>query len=81
MKNLIEAAADAGNIKTLLSAFKSASLIDRLRSPGQYTNCAPTDVAFNRLPAGSLDVLFKDARTLTPFLCSHIMAGAKAANA
>jgi uncharacterized surface protein with fasciclin (FAS1) repeats len=81
MKNLIEAAADAGNFKTLLSAFKSASLIDRLRSPGQYTNCAPTDVAFNRLPAGSLDVLFKNARTLTPFLSSHIMAGAKAANA
>jgi len=81
MKSLIEEAADAGNFKSLLSAFKSASLIDMLRSPGQYTNCAPTDAAFKRLPAGSLDALFKDARTLKPFLCNHIMAGAKAANA
>jgi len=81
MKSLIEAAVDAANIKSLRSAFKSASLIDMLRSPGQYTNCAPTDVTFKRLPAGSLDALFKGARTLTPFLCSSNMAGAKAANA
>ena len=81
MKNLIEAAVDAANIKSLRSAFKSASLIDMLRSPGQYTHCAPTDVAFKRLPAGSLDALFKDARTLTPFLCNANMAGANAANA
>ena len=80
MKNLIEAAIDAGNFKALLSAFKSASLIDMLRSPGQYTICAPTDAAFERLPAGSLDALFKDTRTLKPFLCNHMMAGVKAAN-
>ena len=80
MKNLIEAAIEAGNFKTLLSAFKSASLIDMLRSPGQYTLFAPTDSAFKRLPAGSLDALFKNARTLKPFLCNHMMAGVKAAN-
>ena len=70
----------AGNFKTLLSAFKAASLIDMLRSPGQYTIFAPTDAAFKRLPAGSLDALFKDARTLKPFLCNHMMRGRKAAN-
>ncbi|HEU5136043.1 MAG TPA: fasciclin domain-containing protein [Steroidobacteraceae bacterium] len=80
MKNLIEAAVDAGNFKTLLSAFRSASLIDMLRSPGQYTIFAPTDAAFKRLPAGSLDALFKDARSLKPFLCNHMMTGVKAAN-
>ena len=80
MKNLIEAATDVGNFKTLLSAFKAASLIDMLRSPGQYTIFAPTDAAFKRLPAGSLDALFKDARTLKPFLCNHMMVGVKAAN-
>ena len=80
MKNLIDAAVDAGNFKTLLSAFKSASLIDMLRSPGQSTIFAPTDAAFKRLPAGSLDALFKDARTLRPFLCNHMMGGFKAAN-
>ena len=80
MKNIIDAAAQAGNFKILLSAFKAASLIDMLRSPGQYTVFAPTDEAFKRLPAGSLDALFKDSRTLKPFLCNHIMRGAKAAN-
>src|SRR6187399_3441815 len=80
MKNLIEAAVEAGNFKMLLSAFKSASLIDMLRSPGQYTVFAPTDAAFKRLPAGSLDALFKDSRSLKPFLLNHMMRGVKAAN-
>jgi uncharacterized surface protein with fasciclin (FAS1) repeats len=80
MKNLIDAAAQAGNFTTLLSAFKAASLIDMLRSPGQYTVFAPTDSAFKRLPAGSLEALFKDTRTLRPFLCNHILRGVKAAN-
>jgi len=81
MKNLIDAATDAGNLKKLLSAFNSASLIDMLRSPGKDTIHAPTDASFKRLPAGSLDALFKDARTLKPFLSYHMMVGVKAANA
>ena len=80
MKNLIEAAIETGNFNTLLSAFKSASLIDMLRSPGKHTIHAPTDAAFNRLPAGSHDALFKSTRTLEPFLCNHMMAGVEAAN-
>ena len=75
MKNIIDVATQAGNFKILLSAFKAASLIDMLRSPGQYTVFAPTDEAFKRLPAGSLDALFKDSRTLRPFLRNHIMRG------
>ena len=67
-------------IRTLLSAFKSASLIDGLRSPGQYEICAPTDAAFKRMPAGSLEVLFKNARTLRPVLFKHTMPGTLAAN-
>lgn len=80
MKNIIDAATEVGNFHILLSAFKSASLIDMLRSPGQYTVFAPTDAAFRRLPAGSLDALFKDSRSLRPFLCNHMMRGVKAAN-
>ena len=80
MKNIIDAAGQTGNFHILLSAFKAAALIDTLRSPGQYTVFAPTDAAFKRLPAGSLDALFKDSRTLKPFLCNHMMNGAKAAN-
>src|SRR4030095_16515278 len=80
MKNLIDAAIEVGNFHILLSAFKSAALIDMLRSPGQYTIFAPTDAAFRRMPAGTLDAMFKDSRTLRPFLCNHIMRGVKAAN-
>jgi uncharacterized surface protein with fasciclin (FAS1) repeats len=81
MKNLIDAAADAGNLKKLLSAIKSASLIDMMRSPGQHTLHAQTDATFHRLSAGSLDALFKDARTLRPFLHIGMMPGIAAANA
>ena len=80
MKNIIDVATQAANFKILLSAIKAASLIDMLRSPGQYTVFAPTDEAFRRLPAGALDAMFKDSGTLRPFLRSHIMATAVAAN-
>jgi uncharacterized surface protein with fasciclin (FAS1) repeats len=80
MKKFKDAATDAGDIKTLLSALNSASLIDMLRSPGRSTIVAPTDAAFERRPAGSLYALFKDARTLKPFLCDQMMTGVKAAN-
>jgi uncharacterized surface protein with fasciclin (FAS1) repeats len=80
MKNLIDAAGNIGNFHILLSALKAAGLIDTLRSPGQYTVFAPTDAAFKRLPAGSLDALFKDSRTLKPFLLNHIMRSVKASS-
>jgi uncharacterized surface protein with fasciclin (FAS1) repeats len=80
MKNIIDVATQAANFKILLSAFKAASLIDMLRSPGQYTIFAPTDDAFRSLPAGALDAMLKDSGTLRPFLRNHIMAGALAAN-
>jgi len=80
MKNIIDVTTEANNFRILLSAFKAASLIDMLRAPGQYTLFAPTDAAFKRLPAGSLDAMFKDGRTLKPFLCNHIMKGLVSAN-
>jgi uncharacterized surface protein with fasciclin (FAS1) repeats len=80
MKNIIDAAGQTGNFHILLSAFKAAGLIDTLRSPGQYTVFAPTDAAFKRLPAGSLDALFKDSRSLKPFLLNHLMRGVKASD-
>jgi uncharacterized surface protein with fasciclin (FAS1) repeats len=80
MKEFIDSATQAGGPKTPLSAFNAASLIDLLRSPGRYTDCAPTDAAFDRLTAGSLDVMFKNTRTLRPFLFDQMMNGEKAAN-
>ncbi len=78
MKNIIDAAGQTGNFHILLSAFRAAGLIETLRAPGQYTLFAPTDAAFKRLPAGSLDALLKDSRNLKPFLLNHLMRGVKA---
>jgi len=80
MKNIIDAAGQTGNFHILLSALKAASLVDTLRSPGQYTLFAPTDAAFKRLPQGSLDALFKDSRNLKPFLLNHILRGVKSSD-
>jgi len=80
MKNLVDAATDARNFKTLVSAFKSASLIDMLRSPGRYTVHAPTDAAFKRLTTGSPVAMFKNMRTLKPVLTNQMMMGVNAAN-
>jgi len=80
MKNLTDAATQAGEPSALLSAFKSASFIDLLRSPGRCTINAPSDEAFKRLSSGSLDALFKNARTLKPFMSTQVLTGAAAAN-
>ncbi|MEO8061696.1 MAG: fasciclin domain-containing protein [Pseudomonadota bacterium] len=80
MKILIDAATQAGKTSALLSAFKSASFIDLLRSPGHNTINLPSDDAFKRLSSGSLDALFKNARTLKPFMSSQMMTGTAAAN-
>jgi uncharacterized surface protein with fasciclin (FAS1) repeats len=80
MKNTVDAATQAGKSSTLMSAFKSASLIDLLRSPGRCTINAPSDEAFRRLSSGSLDALFKNARMLKPFMSIQMMSGAAAAN-
>jgi len=80
MKSIIDIATESSNFKILLTALNSAALIDMLRAPGQYTVFAPTDEAMRRLPAGSLDAMFKDRGMLRPFLCNHILAGTLAAN-
>jgi uncharacterized surface protein with fasciclin (FAS1) repeats len=78
MQNFIDAATRAGQSTALLSAFKSASLIDLLRSPGRCTTNAPSDEAFRRLASGSVDAMFKSARTLRPSMSSQMMSGAAA---
>jgi uncharacterized surface protein with fasciclin (FAS1) repeats len=80
MKNHLDATTRAGEATVLLSAFKSASFIDLLRSPGRCTTNAPSDEAFKRSSSGSFDALFKSARTLKPFMSSQMMRGTAAAN-
>lgn len=76
-KNIVENASAAGNLKTLVAAVKAAGLVDTLASPGPFTVFAPTDDAFAKLPAGTVETLVKpeNKATLTKILTYHVVAG------
>jgi uncharacterized surface protein with fasciclin (FAS1) repeats len=76
MKTLIETAVEAGNFTTLLAALKAAALTDTLGTAGPFTVFAPTDEAFKKLPAGTVDSLLKDAKKLKAILTYHVVSGA-----
>lgn len=73
-KNIVETATAAGNFTTLLKAIEAAGLTDTLKS-GSYTVFAPTDEAFAKLPAGTLDSLMKDTEKLKKVLLYHVVSG------
>ncbi len=58
-RTIAEVAHSTGQFKTLLAAAKAAGLADALSSPGHYTVFAPTDAAFAKLPAGTVESLLK----------------------
>jgi uncharacterized surface protein with fasciclin (FAS1) repeats len=74
-KNIVETAAAAGQFNTLLTAAKAAGLADTLAKDGPFTLFAPTDEAFAKLPAGTLDALLKDTATLKSILLYHVVSG------
>jgi uncharacterized surface protein with fasciclin (FAS1) repeats len=76
-KTIVENASAAPNLKTLVAAVKAAGLVDTLASPGPFTVFAPTDDAFAKLPAGTVETLVKpeNKATLTSILTSHVVAG------
>ena len=67
----------AGNFKTLVAAVKAAGLVDTLKGPGPFTVFAPTDEAFAKLPAGTLENLLKpeNKEKLQKILTYHVVAG------
>lgn len=73
MKNLIETAIDKGNFKILINALQEAGLFDTLSRDGPYTIFAPTDEAFSKLPAGTLENLIHDKEKLTDILTYHVI--------
>jgi len=75
-KNIVEVAQDAGNFKTLLQAATVAGLADTLATTDNITVFAPTDEAFAKIPAATLDALLKDTSALRDVLTYHIV-GAK----
>lgn len=76
-KTIVENASAAGNLKTLVAAVKAAGLVETLSSPGPFTVFAPTDDAFAKLPAGTVETLVKpeNKALLTSILTYHVVAG------
>ncbi|HSQ61345.1 MAG TPA: fasciclin domain-containing protein [Acidobacteriota bacterium] len=76
-KNIVQTAKDAGQFGTLLAALKATDLIGTLSGQGQgpFTVFAPTDAAFAKLPAGTLESLLADPAALKSILLYHVVAG------
>ena len=76
-RNIVENAVNSKDHTTLVAAVKAAGLVDTLASPGPFTVFAPTDAAFARLPAGTVETLVKPENkgTLTQILTYHVVPG------
>jgi uncharacterized surface protein with fasciclin (FAS1) repeats len=76
-RDIVDTAVAAGSFKTLAAALKAAGLIETLKGPGPFTVFAPTDAAFAKLPAGTVETLLKPENRdkLTRILTSHVVAG------
>lgn len=73
--DIVDTAAKAGTFKTLLAAAKAAGLVDALKGKGPLTVFAPSDEAFAKLPAGTVEALLKDPAKLKQILLYHVVAG------
>ena len=74
-KDIVDTAVAAGSFKTLATALEAAGLVDTLKGAGPFTVFAPTDAAFAKLPAGTVDGLLKDKAKLTSILTYHVVPG------
>jgi len=80
-KNLVDTAAANGSFKTFGKAIERAGMSETLRGDGPFTVFAPTDAAFEKLPSGKLDNLFKpeNKEELVALLNYHVVSGRKSA--
>ena len=76
-KNIVQNASTADNLTTLVAAVKAAGLVQTLESPGPFTVFAPTNDAFNKLPAGTVEMLLKPENKdqLVKVLTYHVVPG------
>jgi uncharacterized surface protein with fasciclin (FAS1) repeats len=77
MKNIVETAVEAGSFKTLVAAVQAAGLAGALSGKDKLTVFAPTNAAFEKLPAGTVETLVKpeNKATLIAILTYHVVAG------
>ncbi len=74
-KDIVDTAVAAGNFTTLVKAVQAAGLVDTLKGPGPFTVFAPTDEAFAKLPAGTLESLLANKDQLKKVLLYHVLSG------
>jgi uncharacterized surface protein with fasciclin (FAS1) repeats len=76
-KNIVQNAVNSADHTTLVAAVKAAGLVDTLSGPGPFTVFAPTNMAFDKLPPGTVDNLLKpeNKAALTKILTYHVVAG------
>lgn len=76
-KDIVDNAVNSADHTTLVAAVKAAGLVDTLKGNGPFTVFAPTNAAFEKLPAGTVDMLLKaeNKPTLTKVLTYHVVAG------
>lgn len=76
-KNIVENAVNSRDHTTLVAAVKAAGLVDTLMGPGPFTVFAPTNAAFDKLPAGTINTLLmpENKGTLAAVLTYHVVAG------
>ena len=76
-RTIVQNASKANNLTTLVAAVKAAGLVDTLSSKGPFTVFAPTNAAFAKLPAGTVETLVKPESkdTLTKILTYHVVPG------
>jgi uncharacterized surface protein with fasciclin (FAS1) repeats len=75
MADIVDTAVAAGSFTTLAAALEAAGLIDTLKGTGPFTVFAPTDEAFAKLPAGTVEGLLKDVPKLKKILTYHVVSG------
>ncbi len=75
--DIVDTAIRAGNFNTLVAAVKAAGLVDTLKSAGPFTVFAPTDEAFAKLPAGTVESLLlpENKAKLQSILTYHVVSG------
>jgi uncharacterized surface protein with fasciclin (FAS1) repeats len=73
--DIVDTAVAAGSFTTLATALQAAGLVDTLKGDGPFTVFAPTDEAFAKLPAGTLDALLADPAKLQAVLTYHVVPG------
>lgn len=76
-KDIVDTAVKAGSFNTLVAAVKAAGLVDTLKGAGPFTVFAPTDAAFKKLPAGTVENLLKpeNKAKLAAILTYHVIPG------